>query len=522
MSATQLDTQQSKAVATVDGLVLIVAGPGSGKTRVLVERTQYLITECHRDPSKILLITFTTKAAQEIRERLSHYAIQVQVFTLHALAYQQLIQHGYIIQLDQPVESLSFDPASNKKIITNFEELLIEFNILLKTNLQISENFDFIMVDEAQDMTALQLSIIDHLAQAQGNLCLIGDPDQTIYGFRGADSSGLIKFIEHYPLAQIITLDTNYRCPENITQASQSVIQHNQQRFSTLVQAVPRLINPLITITTAQQAYQEAHNIIATIEQLLGGTSHSQFDTNSVDARSDDQLYHFNDIVVLYRLNTIGDTIEKYFIESGLPYQRVGEIDFFERKEIRELLQTFTKIIPTVSIVQELHTIIEQKNLVQRLKPAHYDRVLELLNIASWYDHLSPDDGKQHLLQHAQLARDTDYWNPQRDAITLMTIHAAKGLEFPVVFLAGVEENILPHMRPDTLTDIKEERRLFYVAITRVQERLYISHSKQRTVYGQQLMVEPSRFLQEIPQHYTNHITMQTVDRKKKPQMKLL
>lgn len=511
MVANSLDEDQLQAVEAVDGAVVIIAGPGSGKTRTLVHRMQYLCQQRQVAPEHILAITFTTKAAQEIIERVdSILDVSPQVCTLHSLAYHWLQECQVDIPLTQFTQSGEID----------FDQLLRDFYDLLALQPQIAQQYQYIMVDEAQDMSATQFSIVYRLAAGHHNICLIGDPDQAIYGFRGADVDGMLQFSRQYPTAQHITLTRNYRCAGTIATAAQQLIQQNTIRKK-IVSVPMRNVTGLVQLTTAYQAQQEARSIIHKIEQLIGGSSHLQLDTQAVTATDVQTEYQFSDIAVLYRLNVVGDILEKYFHTSGLPYQRVGEMHFFDRKEIKHVIQLLREYHVNDHPAETIKRIIQQHGLEQQFNERQFDRVQQLVNIASRYSTIF------ELLEQAELTQDEDYWNIRKQAITLSTIHAAKGLEYPVVFIAGVEEEILPHMysEDDTVSHkhLEEERRLLYVAITRAQDRLYVSHAGSRIVYGEKRTLAQSRFIAELPQDIIQTEILQPPQRRKNAdQMKLL
>lgn len=388
----EFDIYQQKAVTITDGPVLVVAGPGAGKTAVVVERIRYLLEQNKATPDEILAVTFTRKAAEEMQARLSEPSVTI--CTIHALALQLIreVQPDYEIKDEQ------------------FDQLLIDIEKMID---QFSGRWKYILVDEFQDIDQVQHRIINQLAEPYHNLCVIGDPDQSIYDFRGADLTPMVQFI-----GQRIDLVNQYRSSATIVSAANQLIQYNQQRLEhTITPTQPT--GELIQVWSFSSPSQEAHWVIDTIRQLLGGT-----DLLSSTASGQ---YTFDDIAVIYRLNTVGNQLEKVMAESGLPYYRIGNDD-------------------------------------------------------------TPPE----------------FWHPQRETISLLTAHAAKGLEFSVVFIIGAEDGVFPYTQKDDY-DIEEERRLFYVAMTRAKARLYITYARKRMVFGQLLERPVSRFVKELPNEYLEY-----------------
>lgn len=660
----ELNADQHRAVTTLEGPVLILAGPGSGKTLTLVGRILVLIKTHRVSPENILAITFTQKAAQEISKRLHSFlgenAQLPLVSTFHAFAFHWLKQQSalwpeaasfqVISSADQkrlvkellkekpelnwtPKEALqlltqlkSRPPQDNSSVdlqALNFlqayqarlqERNALDFDDLLWRTLELFKQyperlskehnpFRYILVDEAQDTNPIQAELLHHLSQAHRNLCLIGDPDQAIYGFRGASLETFLNFQTVYPETQVCHLEQNYRSSRILVKASQALIEKNGQRLPKKMWTSHE-DHARIHITSVSTAWQEASFILNTIEQLIGGSNSLHAQEVSRTAVSE-TAYHFNDIVVLYRLNAVGRFLENSFAKAGLPYQRVGEIGFFERREILDVLaflKTFSEAKITCDLeawerilktfvpqfgktkwdafqarVKEgemphliLESLISEAPFVERWKRAvemaatlpvskqirmilekfelkshyedgtskgqrRYDHLLELINVAIRYDSLEPEHGRRELLQLALFARPEDHFNPHREAITLMSVHAAKGLEFPVVFVAGLEEGIFPYLPAEDFDGeapngfagwratclpagrrepllMEEERRLFYVAMTRAKERLYLSHSEERALFDTKEKGIPSRFLSEIPEEFVERsmIKMQT------------
>ncbi|HCW32353.1 MAG: ATP-dependent DNA helicase PcrA, DNA helicase II / ATP-dependent DNA helicase PcrA [Candidatus Peregrinibacteria bacterium GW2011_GWE2_39_6] len=484
-----------------------------------------------------------------------------------------------------------YQEALQARTWLDFDDLLVLTARLFKNSPEILDHyqnlFRYILVDEAQDMNPIQAHLMDLLAKKHGNLCLIGDPDQAIYGFRGANINYFLQFQKYYQGAKILTLEQNYRCSKTITEATQALIQHNQHRLAKKTWTTNESPS-LIKVTSLGTAWQEANFIINSIENLIGGSSHLNIQNAKNYLQKIEKPYQFNEIAILYRLNSVGRFLEKSFNKAGLPYQRVGDIGFFERTEIRDLLALFeiltwepttaenpnliesweralrhfgegigektisslkqifmenpanfhqilfnenslnfgpawakflqkrnkiSAMINNLCISKQLRFIMDHFALKTYLEDGtlkgqnRYDRLLEFLNIASIYDEDLPNVGRTKIWDQVRFSRLDDYWNKEREAITLMSVHASKGLEFPVVFVVGMEEGLFPNFQEkETLEKTEEERRLFYVAMTRAKERLFLSFCEHRDTFVNEEIQQtrPSRFLKEIPLNLTD------------------
>ncbi|HEY0006057.1 MAG TPA: UvrD-helicase domain-containing protein, partial [Pyrinomonadaceae bacterium] len=622
-----LNPQQREAVNESEGPLLILAGAGSGKTRVISYRIAYLIAERGVAPHHILAVTFTNKAAGEMRERVEQLlkgrglASAPLISTFHSLCVRILRQHiealkeGYtrsftIYDQDDSVrlvksciKDLGYDDkqlgqravqgaissAKNRgedaesyaarteyhdekraaiaRVFRLYEERLrnnnaLDFDDLLIKTVQLlrrvsevrdyyNNKFRYILVDEYQDTNALQFALIRFLTEKQQNICVVGDEDQSVYGWRGADISNILNFEQHYPNAKVIRLEQNYRSTQNILDVAGAVVKNNTARKGkTLWTANPS--GERIRYYQAFDADAEARFVAAKIEE------HRR---KEKDLRA----------AVLYRTNAQSRVFEEALRRAGLPYNIVGGFSFYERAEVRDvisylklalnphdsialmrvintpprglgkqtldqlerrakdygvsywetisilaehgegfspralsalksfqqiisnLVQTTTQAAPSESPVSDVvKAAILDTGYAGALKAentdeaeARLENLQELVNAAVDYDQ-QEQEGLRDFIDHAALVSDQDQY--KREApVTLMTMHAAKGLEFPLVFIVGMEDGLFPHSRAATdPAELEEERRLCYVAITRAERFLYVSHAMKRRVYGEE------------------------------------
>jgi DNA helicase-2/ATP-dependent DNA helicase PcrA len=637
----ELNPQQREAVTETDGPLLILAGAGSGKTRVITFRIAYLIAERGVAPYNILAVTFTNKAAEEMRTRVERLLGNTRmtsaplISTFHSLCVRILRQHiealgeGYtrsftIYDQDDSqrlvkacIKDLGYDDkqlgaravqgaisgAKNRqgddaasyaarveygdekraaiaRVFRLYEERLrnnnaLDFDDLLIKAVQLlrrvpevrekyNDKFRYILVDEYQDTNSLQFALIRFLTEKQQNICVVGDEDQSVYRWRGADISNILNFEQHYPDAKVIRLEQNYRSTQNILDAAGAVVRNNTERKGKQLWTA----NPTgerIRYYQAFDAEAEARFVAAKIEE------HRR---REPDLRA----------AVLYRTNAQSRVFEEALRRAGLPYNIVGGFSFYERAEVRDIIsylklalnphdsialqrvintpprglgkQTLDEIArrakdygvshwETIAIMADKgeglspratsalrnfqHIITElvkvatnasasetpvsdivkaailDTGYANHLKAensdeaeARLENLQELVNAAVDYDQ-QEQDGLRDFIDHAALVSDSDQY--KRDApVTLMTMHSAKGLEFPLVFIVGMEDGLFPHARSATdPAELEEERRLCYVAITRAERFLYVLHAMKRRVYGEELASEPSQFLNEMP-----------------------
>lgn len=622
-----LNEPQKEAVTTTEGPLLVLAGAGSGKTRVITHRIVHLILQGVA-PQNILAVTFTNKAATEMRERvqslIAEHASSARagldalpvVTTFHSFGVRTLREHhamlnlprhftiydrsdsnraikkaietaGYNTKQFEPRKMLSMisrakgdaisrtaylESASSypEKVCaevwehyerTLAEEGALDFDDLLVKTLRLLENYPtvretlrdrykYIHIDEYQDTNRVQFAIAKQLAGGHNNICVVGDVDQNIYSWRGADIKNVLQFEQHFPGAKSVFLEENYRSTGTIIAASNDIIEKNSNRIPKTV-FTSNQEGEKIVLHAARSGPAEAEYIVLTIKELIeNGASPSS-------------------VAVLYRTNFQSRVLEEAFLNYGIPYQLLGT-KFFERKEIKDVLSylrlalnpgstadisriintptrgigkvTMLKVIEgrrgeltgatlqkverfdemmqditdharTEKISETLKFIIKRSGIEADLKKHGTDEDLErlenlqeLVTLATRYDDLGPEEGVEALIENAALQSDQDELQKKedQDAVRLMTVHAAKGLEFPYVFITGLEEGLFPHERlDDSGIDHEEERRLFYVALTRAEKKVFLTYAHIRTIFGQQRVNVPSSFLNDIS---TKHV----------------
>lgn len=637
-----LNPQQAEAVINTEGPMLIMAGAGSGKTKVLTCRVANLLQKGVR-PYRILAITFTNKAAAEMRERANNMsgpaAKDVWLFTFHAFCarflrmeidklpgyggnfaiYDTADSQNLIKQIlkEMNLDDKRFQPSGILSRISNaknalqdaaafarqagdfyeqkvadiysryeqklqlnnaldFDDLLMLSIKLLQENKEVREKyqdrFDYLLVDEYQDTNHAQYLLTKFLAAKHRNICVVGDADQSIYGWRGADIQNILDFEKDYPDAKVIKLEQNYRSTQIILDAANAVIENNTGRKPKNLWTENKSGADIIYF----QAVDERDEARFVIEQL-----------QNLQRTENKKL---GDMAILYRTNTQSRIFEEMLIKSGISYNMVGGLKFYERKEIKDIIaylrvifnpadslsllriinvpkrgigdaslakiqayaaannvslfeavsnaaaidglssRFVSKLDDLAGIIFELMNLANEapvEDLIDRvLRDTGYleelenertpqaqsriDNLHELISVAQEFAASEEENNLENFLAHVALVSDIDDTELGEDAITLMTLHSSKGLEFPVVFLVGMEEGLFPHAR--TLmdeTEIEEERRLCYVGITRAKEKLFLSSTKMRTIYGNTVTYPPSRFLQEIPARLVKTIKRQ-------------
>lgn len=639
-----LNPQQREAVTTTEGAVLILAGAGSGKTRAITVRIAYLISEKNVAPWNILAVTFTNKAAGEMRERvtalLKDRKLQSAplISTFHSLCVRILrqdIEHlsdGYTKQftiydtsdsqkivkaclkdlgLDEKqlmpkaaqnaisaaknrgedvemfaarVDAGNEKQASIAKIFKlyeqrlknanalDFDDLMIKTVRLLRVSAEIREKynnkFKYILVDEYQDTNPLQLALIKFLTEKQQNICVVGDPDQSIYKFRQADIRNILEFEIHYPNAKIIRLEQNYRSTQTILDVADAVIKNNTQRKEKKLwtsnsggekvfyyQALDsdgearfvaskigehqdknytEKIGVLYRTNAQSRVFEEALRRFRIEYNIVGGFSfYERAEVKDIIAYLKLALNHSDDVAFSRIVNTPARNLGKTSLDEldrvsnslGKPLLETIRVIFGKdyaaplnlTTRAKESLRNFLAIIEGLSakVVETAGTdrpvsevviaAIESTGYADMLRTENSDEsasrlenLEELVNAAAEYDK-QDSDGLRDFIDHAALTSDTDKFD-RNAAVTLMTAHSAKGLEFPIVFLVGLEDGIFPHSRSvGDLSELEEERRLCYVAITRAEKILYLTHAMRRRFYGEESAAEPSQFLNEMP-----------------------
>ena len=545
-----LDDDQRAAASIVAGPLLIVAGPGSGKTRTLVHRIIHLVKDCGVAGKHCLAITFTRRAAAEMKERLRRSfgadADDIAVHTFHSLGLAILreranaagLARGFRVageaeraaalaaKLRLPVsraENLiraiskaaraeappagevaeAQDAYRQLLAVSNwidFDDLVGLAVRLLAANAEVAalyrDRFRFVCVDEFQDVDARQYRFVALLAPPPaGNLCVIGDPQQAIYGFRGADAACFARFRSDYPDAAAVTLKRNYRSSGTIVAASSQII---AARGEEPIAEMVRERHERITIHAAPSERAEAEFVVATIEQAIGGHSFFSIDSGRADGRHAAGL-SFADFAVLYRTEAQAAALTEALARSGIPFRRHSHAPLVQEPTARALLDALAAITaPNAGLADRLDAAAEHVTAGENAELAAVEFALQrLLRLAE-----SCDGDNARFLDAVALASDADFWNERADAVALLTLHAAKGLEFACVFIVGLEDGVLPlHWgKPEAIApeDLAEERRLFYVGMTRAKDRLVLSRALKRLWRGRVREQAPSPFLADI------------------------
>ena len=597
-----LNPEQRAAVWCTDHPLVIVAGPGTGKTRTLTVRIAYLIQTRGVAPESVLAITFTNKAAGEMRERLegllgADVAGRITIQTFHAFGAQLLRAHAARLDLSpkfvilgeedravllrqacpelkaaeveavlaeisaaknsgiepsgglsvvrtQPAKASSPDNELHQRYAValrasdavDFDDLILLPIRLLEEHpdvlAAVQARYRWISVDEYQDVNAAQYRLLrlltapppphpwgeqthpPELGGRGANLCVIGDPDQAIYGFRGADPRYFLQFAQDYPGAVTLSLSRNYRSSQAILAAASQVIARNPDRKS--VELLAQFADEVkLDVYRAPTDKAEAEYVVHQIEQMVGGTSYFSLDSARVTGETPAVARSFADFAVLYRLGAQSRLLIEAFDRSGIPYQTVGQTPLYEYKAVREVLAHLWLLYnprapllvaqsagwrdgldPTDQPVARLIEQIAERLAEGRKKPvsdADADRLRQLaLRAAPFGDRLGD------FLEMTALQSETDAYDPRADRVTLMSLHASKGLEFPVVFIVGCEEGLLPYERKGEAVDVEEERRLFYVSLTRAGRKLVLTCARKRVLFGQFMENLPSRFVGDI------------------------
>ena len=627
-----LNDKQYEAVVNTEGPCLVIAGAGSGKTKVLTHKIAYLIGEKGVKPWNILAITFTNKAANEMKERIANIveddAKDIWMGTFHSICVR--ILRKFIDRIGFDSSFIIFDTSDQKTLVkgclkdlaiddklfndravlseisnaknemldpdqyairangdfrkekiatvyelyqkrlkennaVDFDDLINYAIKILEENPDIleyySNKFQYVLVDEYQDTNKSQFTLVTMLASRNGNITVVGDNDQGIYSFRGADISNILNFERDFPGTKIIKLEQNYRCTGNILKAANAVIKNNEVKYKKELWTQNEEGN-LPKVYQAENEYDEATYIVEQIEHLKR-----------------EEYYKYSDFAVLYRMNTQSRAIEDILRRENIPYKIVGGLKFYERKEIKDTIaylrliqngndnlslkriinepkrgigktsldkveqiaetsgtsmyevikradefglnRVFLNSREFVNVIEELKSKKDELSISEliklTLKKTGYTKALELentieaenrianldelLTVAIEFEKEFAENSLSEFLEGITLSSDLDNMEEQEDSVTLMTLHSAKGLEFPVVFLVGMEEGIFPGyqsmMEPK---ELEEERRLCYVGITRAKENLFLTCSKQRTVFGSTSYNPVSRFLNEIPE----------------------
>ncbi len=629
-----LNNKQYEAVINTEGPVLVIAGAGSGKTKVLTHKIAYLMQEKNIAPWNILAITFTKKAANEMNQRVENLVGEIAkdmwIGTFHSICVRMLRRYidrmGFdtsfaifdtqdqksmvkeclkTLQIDDKMfteKSVMYEISNAKnemlepeqyavrangdfrkeKIATIYslyqkklkENNALDFDDIINFTIKIlmenpdvleyyTEKFKYILVDEYQDTNKAQFTLVTLLASRYGNITVVGDNDQGIYSFRGADISNILNFEKDFPGTQIIKLEQNYRCTKNILNVANGVIKNNSVKYDKKLWTENET-GALPIVFSADDEYSEGRYIAEQINHL-----------------KTQEYYKYSDFAVLYRMNSQSRSIEEILRREDIPYKIVGGLKFYERKEIKDIIaylrlinnqhdnlslrriinepkrgigatsidkiaqiatqneismyeviknaneyglnRVYVSSREFINVIEELK---EKKNeltiselIKMTLKNTGYTKALELentmeaenrienleefLSVAVEFEEQEAESDLNNFLEGIILSSDIDNVEEEQEAVTLMTLHSAKGLEFPVVFLVGMEEGIFPGYKSiSEPSELEEERRLCYVGVTRAKNNLYLTCAKKRTIFGSTSYNQVSRFVKEIPKDY--------------------
>ena len=626
-----LNDKQKEAVLATEGPCLVIAGAGSGKTKVLTHKIAYLLSEKNVKPWNILSITFTNKAANEMKQRVEKLvgeaSQEMWLGTFHSICVRILrrfidrigfdttflifdstdqrtlvkeciksiglddklftdrsvlseISNGKNDMLEPKAYQVKYNGDFRKEKIGEVYELYqkklkennaLDFDDIINYTIKIltenpdvleyyTEKFKYVLVDEYQDTNKAQFMLVSILASKYGNITVVGDNDQGIYSFRGADITNILNFEKDFPGSKIVKLEQNYRCTGNILKAANAVIKNNENKYDKKLWTENEE-GKLPCIYKAEDEYDEASYIVKQINMLKM-----------------EEYLKLSDFVILYRMNSQSRAIEDIFGRENIPYKIIGGLKFYERKEIKDIIAYLRLIFNTsdnlslkriinepkrgigktsldniqdisdktgksmyeiikyaeqyelnrvkansiqfVEVIEELRKQVNQIPISELIKltlnktgyvkalenentieaESRIQNLEEFLTVAIEFEEQMAENTLAEFLESISLTSDIDNMEESEDTVTLMTLHSAKGLEFPVVFLVGMEEGIFPGYKSiGEIKELEEERRLFYVGITRAMQYLYLTCAKRRTIFGSTSYNQMSRFLKEIP-----------------------
>jgi DNA helicase-2/ATP-dependent DNA helicase PcrA len=567
----RLDAMQRVAASAPGGPLLIVAGPGTGKTRTLTHRIAYLCAELGVFPERCLAITFTRRAAEELRERLDHLlgdvAEDITVGTFHSVGLTILRENakaaglpaGFRIADDteraQAREQAGDDDAAYAKLLRQQDLVDLDDLISLPVTLlgddpglveRYRKRWQWIFVDEYQDVDEQQYQLLRLLSPADGNLCAIGDPDQAIYSFRGADVRYFLRFNADFTDARLVRLTRNYRSSAPILAAAvQAIAPSSLVRGRRLDPARLDPESPLVGRYFAASVADEADFVVRTVDELVGGLSHRSLDSGRVDSRAiAPGTLSFSDIAVLYRADAQSGPIVEALSRAGVPVQKRSHNRLRDRAGVQVLARELrhadglggslpARVKLTAQVLAQRYAAPTLD--AEQLAPDDIWAAAELLMPLA---HRIGDD-LSRFLQEIATGAEVDALDPRAEAVNLLTLHAAKGLEFPVVFLVGCEDGLLPLRWPGAASpkrlrrtaddptepadeDVAEERRLFFVGLTRAQDRLYVTHAARRFRHGSEREQTPSPFLDAIDAGLFERMGDTVPSRPKDRQLRLL
>jgi superfamily I DNA/RNA helicase len=456
-------------------------------------REDFLI--CSREDQTEVLkpIVGTAKAAQQMAERISR-------------------AKNCVEEMDPDIRAVceAYQAALRHKEMYDFDDLItIPCDILRSGRVAdcYRGRFRHIIVDEYQDISPAQYRLLKALVGHDSALCAVGDSDQAIYAFRGADVETFLGFQKDFPQASVVVLNESYRSTSVVTDGAMALIKNNGRRIDKELSALRPGGKPITIISVADER-AEAETVVREIEARMGGTSHYRLMNDAGPRDFSECSYSFSDFAVLIRTNAQAKALEEALREWGIPCQIVGKRNGPSRKALIESLKTYLDGPESPTI----------EGFVQKARAGggvHEADLLLLETMAPVYRHLPATEALTQVINELSLLTGADFFDPRADAVALMTMHMAKGLEFKVVFVAGVEEGLIPFRPDEEDTDIEEERRLFYVAMTRAKDELFLLHARSRFLYGRRLTGNPSPFLSEIPAEFVHCETIR--DKPSKP-----
>ena len=548
-----LDDDQRAAASVVGTPVLIVAGPGSGKTRTLTHRIAHLVAERGMPPERCLAITFTRRAAAEMRERLARLmpeqAETIAIHTFHSLGLTILreqpeaagLQRGFRIaseaeraraladaldvsehKAETLLNAISKAKRASSAASADIADAAAAYQLMLAARgwidfddlitlpvkalsgdpalaARYQERWRSISVDEFQDVDEQQYRLLRLLAPPESDLCVIGDPDQSIYGFRGADASCFDRFREDYPAAATVRLARNYRSTGTIVSAASQVIGAGRERT---VGEIVRDMQARITVHVAPTERAEAEHVVHSIEQLIGGHTFFSIDSRRTQGGTAEAGLSFADITVLYRTGAQSEALREALIRSGIPFKQHAHAPLAADAAVAALMQELEAGAGDGPLAAQLQAAAERLRLRDEAAAAGVVTAWQRLTVLAE----SCGSDRARLSDAVALAAESDFFDPRADRVSLLTLHAAKGLEFRAVFIVGLEDGILPLTFGERdEASVAEERRLFYVGMTRAQDRLVLSRAQQRLWRGSLRQLEASPFLADIENELVKH-----------------
>ena len=538
-----LNESQTQAVTATDRHLLVVAGPGTGKTTTIVRRIAYLL-EQGVSPEQIIAVTFTNRAAREMRQRigtlLKTQADAMFIGTFHLLGLRimrdslgeqftvcaredQLDLVRTIVgshtkaqtsvekisrvkncmeQLDAEMKDVceAYEAALRRKGLRDFDDLILAPVELFETDCVAAcfrNGPRHIIVDEYQDINPAQYRLLKYLVGAypSNTLCVVGDSDQAIYAFRGADVQNFLNFRNDFADAATVVLTENFRSTRVVLGAAEALVKNNLRRVARELSA-RREHGAQIRVLSVPDQRAEAEFIVQEIERRVGGTSHYRMAGDKAARDFGETSYAFSDFGVLFRTNAQAKVLREAFEEWGIPCQVVGERHPLSKKALVEKLRAQMDAPP-----ERIELTALLKGTAEEAGASAADQSL-LATIAAAHQHLPTREALIEIINELTLLTSADAFDPRADTVALMTLHMAKGLEFKVVFVVGCEEGLLPFTLAKDDADIEEERRLFYVGMTRAKDELFLVHARDRFLYGRKLSGAPSSFLAEIPPEF--------------------